>query len=286
MNKNLLKVGIIFLLLIFVLINISWAYSFNVTMTPSSDSSGNVIIKLKLSNLDVGENGVNAFSAILNVDSSVYENVSSSDVMGLNNWTSNYSESTSKLTLIKTTPIKSDEEVLQITLKPKSGSTKKSGTVSLKSIIASNGTDEITISDYSVNVSATGSISASTTNTSNTTPTNKTSSNNTTTITISNNSNIAITSNTTNRVNNNANSNNVSNNNANNTTVATNNVSNYNTSTNTQNTVVPTNLANSVSSDETVPYTGTRENVRIILIVLLIVAFGIYIKFEKINKIC
>ena len=261
MKKNILKITILFLLIIFLLYDIVFALGFNVSMTPSSDGSGNVIVKVKLDNLQTGDVGVNTFSAILNVDNDVYETISQDSISGLNNWSANYTDSSSKVTLTKASGTKNAEEMFQIVLKPKAGSSKKSGTVSLKSIVASDGTDEISIPDYSVNISATGSISASTNNAITVTKANNT--NTVITITNTNNSTPSIVSNTvTNKP----------------TNAISNNVSNYNTA---QNTIVSQNTSNvpaptnKVVQEEEVPYTGTRENIRIALIVLLVIAFAI-----------
>lgn len=269
MKKRILHVIIIFCLVTILLIDVVSAFGLSVFMTPSTtnvQTSSEVVIKVKVSNLDVGDNGINTFTATLNCDSEVFEELTSDSVTGLNNWTASYTPDTSRVTLFKTTFVNSDEELFQITLKTKSNVTKNSGTVSLKNIIVGNGDDEISATEVSTSISVGSGI---------TIPTNNNSATNT---------GIYILKNNTVNTNNNAsvisitNKSNVSNYANNNSSVS----NRVNNTTTTRNNIINNNEAVTNSS---VPYTGTRENVRIVLIILLVVAGYIYIKFEKLNKI-
>ena len=145
---------------------------------------------------------------------------------------------------------------------------KSSGTVSLKGISASNDDDETTATEVSTSITiGSGIVITPGNTTSNTVINNNIENTNTTS------NNLIITTN--NKVNNtisNYSNTNSSANKVNNVT-AQNNTSNYNINN------------NESTTNEVVPHTGTRENVRIALIVLLVVAGYIYIKFEKLNKI-
>ena len=272
MKKRLLHIIIIFCLVTILLMDVVSAFGLSVFMTPSTtnvQASSELTIKVKVSNLDVGENGINTFSATLYYDKDVFEELVSDNVSGLNNWTASYAPDTGKVTLFKTTFVNSDEELFQVSLKTKSAVTKNSGIVSLKNIIVGNGDDEISSSEVSTSISIGSGITI--------TPSN----NNTATNSIVNTS-----------------TNNLISNRVNNTSISItnkiNNVSNYNNT----NTSISNKLNNSIYknnntinnnesiTNESVPYTGTRENVRIALIVLLVVAGYIYIKFEKLNKVC
>lgn len=271
MKRRLIHIITIFILITILLIDAVKAASLSVFITPSSSNvqiSSEVIVKVKVANLDFGDKGINAFSATLNYDEDVFEEVVEEDVTGLNNWTVTYTPDSGKMTLFKTNFVNSDEELLQIKLKTKSNVTKSSGTVSLKSISASNDDDETTASEVSTSITIGSGIVI--------TPGNTTANNTTNS-----------TNNTVNNKVNTANNNaviTINNNKVNNT------ISNYsNTNSSVSNKVNNTstyNINNNKSTtNEVVPHTGTRENVRIALIVLLAVAGYIYIKFEKLNKI-
>lgn len=269
MRKRILHIIIIFCLVTILLIDVVNAFSLSVFMTPSTTSvetSSEVVIKVKISNLDVGDNGINTFSGNLGIDTDVFEQLSAESVTGLNNWTASYSPDNGRVTLFKTTFVNSDEELFQIKLKTKSNVTKSSGTVSLKNIIVSNGNDEISATEVSTSISIGSGVSIITNNTAQNQVNSVTS--NITNNSSTNSSGILIS--------NNSNTSNYSNTNNNNLSVNKNN----NTNTNALN-----NNATEMTNNS-VPYTGTRENIRIALIVLLIIAGYIYIKFEKINKIC
>ena len=270
MKKRILHIIIIFCLVTVLLIDVVNAFSLSVFMTPSTtnvQTSSEVVVKVKISNLNVGNDGINTFSANLNYDTDVFESLTSDSITGLNNWTASYAPDTGRVTLFKTTFANSDEELFQITLKTKGDVSKNSGTVSLKNIIVSNGNDEISATEVSTSISiGTGIVIVPNNNTvsnqansiMNNNTISNTYNNNSSPINISNNSNISNYSNTNSSVNNKVNNTAIQNNTMNNNESVTN---------------------------SSVPYTGTRENVRIALIVLLVVAGYIYIKFEKLNKI-
>ena len=78
MEKNLLKIAIITILLICVCATIVNAYSFTATMTPSNTTvaeSKEFTVKVKVSNLDVGSNGINKLTGYFKYDTSVFETI-------------------------------------------------------------------------------------------------------------------------------------------------------------------------------------------------------------------
>lgn len=266
MKKRLLHVIIIFFLITILLIDVVSAFGLSVFMTPSTtnvQTSSEVVIKVKVSNLDVGENGINSFSGTLNYDTEVFEVLTVDDITGLNNWTASYTPDSGKIVLFKTTFVNSDEELFQITLKTKSEISKNSGAVSLKNIIVSNGDDEISATEVNTSIAIGSGITIVPGNTSSNNTVNKVANK-------VNNTAISITNKANNVVSNYNNTNTSISNKVNNTSVQVNNTINNNES----------------ITNEVVPHTGTRENVRIALIVLLVVAGYIYIKFEKLNKVC
>lgn len=273
MKKRFLHIIIIFCLITVLLIDVVSAFSLSVFMTPSTtnvEQASEVVIKVKVANLNVGDNGINTFTGNINVDTEVFEPVTTENISAFNNWVSSYVQETGKITLFKTTFVNSDEELFQIKLKTKENISKNSGTIKIENIIVSNGEDEITASEVSTSISIGNSGVVIGNNTTTNSTNNQAVYNNTSS------GGIQITPTVNNTYSNYANNNNSSNNMAVNNKV--NNASVNNKAANINNNASVTN------SD--VPYTGTRENVRIAIIVILAIAAYIYIKFEKLNNIC
>lgn len=253
MRKNFLKISIISILLVLIYSTVVSALSFTATMTPSSTTVAEATeftISIKVSNLDVGTNGINSLSGYLKYDTSVFEVISDSSIEGLNSWSPTFNSDSGKITLTKTTFVKSEEAVFQVTFKTKSGVSGKSGTISYTNIVASNSASDIAASDISTSITV-GNV---TTNTANTTV-----ANNTLSILPTNTSNNKINTNT------------AKNNTVNNTAVSSNTNSSY------------INTSNS-SSTEDIPYTGAEDTVLYVMVIVLALAIIFYVKFECINR--
>ena len=261
MRNKILK-GLLIVLLIIWLLTVSVsALSFTATMTPSAtivNESTEFTITIKVSNLDVGTNGINSLSGYLKYDSEVFEPISESSIEGLNSWSVKYDETTQKIELTKSTFVTSTQEVFQITFKTKSGVNGKKGTISYSDIIASNSESNIQATDISTSITIGTATSSDTSNSSNITqiaPANNTVKINATTNTSQNT--IALV-------------NSLSNNTTNNTT--NNVVSSY------VNTITNTN------SESNMPKTGVDDTVMKAIFVFIGIAIIFYIKIEKINN--
>lgn len=283
MERKILKISIIAILLVCVCATIVSALSFSVTMTPSSKvvpASTEFTVEIKVSNLDVGANGINTLSGNLVYDNKVFETIGESSIEGRNGWSHSFnSENNGKITLTKTSFVKTDEEVFQVTFKTKSqedlGENVK-GLIQFKGISASNSASEITASDVSVEITIgeedTTSGGTSTNSTIEVTPTNNTtnqSNNNTNTNT--SNGTIGITPTNTNK--------NTTNTNVN---TNTNKITNTNTNTNTNKVSPYVNSTN--TTDESIPYTGAEDYIMYFIGAIIAIAIVFYIKFERINK--
>lgn len=155
MNRKLILITFVILLVITLLINTVSASSFSASMTASKNTvaeSTEFTITVKVSNIDAGINGINSVSGIFSYDTKVFETITSSSISGLNSWQPNYFPDTGKIILLKTSYAKTDEDVLQVTLKTKAGTAGKSGVVSFKSIVASDSTVDIPASDISTTI--------------------------------------------------------------------------------------------------------------------------------------
>jgi len=95
-TKFYLVVLVMILILSLLTVNVS-ALSFTASMTASSSrvtSATEVTVTVKVSNLDVGDNGINLFSAYLSYDTTVFESLTDSSVDGLNGWIAAYAPGT------------------------------------------------------------------------------------------------------------------------------------------------------------------------------------------------
>lgn len=181
MKKKFLKVSIVAILLILVYATIVNALSFTVTMTPSStnvNASNEFTVQIKIANLDVGEKGINTISGTLEYDEDVFEVISESSFDKTNAWNPTYNSDTRKITLIKGTFVKAEEQVLSITFKTKSDVEDGTvGQIKLRDIVASNSETEMSASDTSTSITVGQESNTNTANVKNTenlliTPTN------------------------------------------------------------------------------------------------------------------
>ena len=254
----------VLLILIFFIISVltvnvdATPYNFTTSMTASSQTvqaSSEVVVTVKVSNLNVGENGINGFTAFISYDGDVFEPLTDSSVEGNNDWVPAYAPGTGKVSLKKTKFVKADEEIMQISLKTKAGlADGTQGQVKLDNITASNTGDDISSAAVSTTITiGSGTVNPPTTiqkpNTNNV--------NNTTPLII--NANVTPNNNTNRNTNNSTNS--VANN-----TVANNQVEN--------------------KADNDMPYTGTdSSSIAKIIIGVILIALIVYIKIERMKDI-
>jgi hypothetical protein len=231
-------------------------------MTPSSTTvpeSTEFTIVIKVSNLDVGSNGINSLNGYLKYDSKIFETISDSSLEGLNGWTTSYNADNGKIILVKNSFVKSDQEVLQITFKTKSDVSGQSGAISFSNIVASNSESDISASDISTTITI-GTNTGASTNTN----TNITGNTQTITPTVINPTNSLA---------------NATNTNTNSESTNTNSIVNgiaYRNANTTQ--------TNSTSDDE-MPYTGVEDvALRAIFVVLVIAAIS-YFKYESMKDV-
>ncbi len=253
MKKKLLKVTIIALLLVIMYSTIANAFSFTVSMTPSSsnlDVSTEFTIMVKIANLDVGTNGINTLSGTLNYDEDVFEPINDSSIDGQNGWRPTYNAENKKITLLKELFVKSEENIFTVTLKTKADVPDGTvGKVEFVGIMASNSENDITASDIStsITVGGDGQSSANITNERNSS------------------ANLIIRP-------------------TNNTIVSPNINNTENNTVNNTNTYVPGYLNQDNSTDEDMPYTGIEDTLVYFVGAAIILAIVFYIKFEKVNK--
>ena len=167
MKKKILKITTIMIMFTLVYVSIVNALSFTATITPSSTTvaeSTEFTVKIKVSNLDVGTNGINSLSGYLKYDKDVFETITDSSIDGLNGWSPAYSADSEKVTVTKPTFVKSEEEVFQVTLKTKTGVSGKTGKIEFTNIVASNTDAEIQAQNVSTEITV-GTVSENVLNT-------------------------------------------------------------------------------------------------------------------------
>lgn len=253
MKSKLLSIILVMFVMIFMMTMYVSAVSFTATMTPSATTvkeATEFTITVKVSNLDVGSNGINSLEGYLKYDTDIFETISESSIEGLNSWSAKFDETTGKISLTKNTFVTSTQEVFQITFKTKTDVSGESGTISYSDIVASNSETTISATDISTSIAVGNSAGDNT----NTTPiTNNTVTINAITPTTNNTTNNTNTQNTANTTNNQS-------------------VSSYvNTMTNT-------------NSENQMPETGVDDTVLMLIFGVIAIAMIFYIKIEKLNK--
>ena len=287
MRNKILSMLLIISLMLCLIAKVVEAVSLTVTMKPSSSSvkaSTEFSVKVSVSNLDVGSNGINSLTGYLKYDDKVFEEIDESSIEGLNKWSASFDEATGKVELKKNTFVKSTQDVFQIVLKTKSSATGKTGAISFTDITASNSEEDIPASDVSVSISVSeyGDSSDENSNSTNESSNSASDSSNSVNETSdstneSKNNTISIISNTNSNSNtsNNSSSNNTSNNSSYNNTPVNSAVGNSSNGS--------SNYTNTTSEDD-MPKTGVSDTILSLMLILIVIALVFYIKIEKINK--
>ncbi len=245
-------------------INVNAAdYTFSASMKPSSttiEAGEEFTVNIKVSNINVGNNGINSINGVFEYDASAFEDVTADSFEGLNDWTVKYTANTGKLSFLKTNFVKESQDICQVTLKAKSDVNVSKGAIELKDLVASNSENSIASSTTEVSLEiGIGEGSPSNSNS----------------IKINANTNSSSNRNT----NTNTNVTNIINNNTNNNT------NRNNTNTNSlSNDVNQENVEENESEEEEMPDTGLDDSiVKAILLVGIIGIFG-YIKFRSLDR--
>lgn len=250
MKKKFLKIVILMIILTLTFATIVNALSFTAiieTSSPTVAESTEFTVTVKVSNLDVGQNGINALSGYFRYDKEIFETISEASIEGINGWNYTYSSDNNRITLTKNTFVKTEESVFNVTLKTKEKVSGKEGAISFTNVMATNSEGDISASDTSITIL----VGTPGTNMANAT---------------SNNSTINASIRPLNR--------------------SANNTANRNVSNNTTNKVnnMPSYVNNLNSTGDDIPYTGVEDSLPFFMVGIVILALVFYIKIEKINK--
>ena len=283
MEKKFLKIAIVMVLLVFVYSSVVNALSFTATMTPSKTTvpeSTEFTVSVKVSNLDVGANGINSLSGYLKYDEGVFEKIGDTSIEALSGWTVSYNAENRKVALTKTSFVKTEESVFQVTFKTKNEIGAESGKIEFTNIVASNSASDINASDISITINIGeesteegGASGANVTGTNTSQEQGQGPSQGQATPSANKTTNTSISV-STDKKNTNTNTN---------TNKTTNTSTNASTNTN-KNNVGGAYNSSTNTSEENIPYTGVEDTLMILIGAILMVAFVSYIKFERINK--
>lgn len=255
MRKKLAVIAIMLVLVITSLVSTVSAASFSATMTPSATTvaeSNELVVTIRVSNLDVGSTGINTIEGVLSYSSQIFETLSADSFDGNNGWQPTYNQENGKIVLYKQGFLNEDADVLQITLKTKTNVKGKTGEIKLSDIKASNSGETIEANTISTTITI-GTPSTSE-NMGNSTG-NKVGNTNTGTLTLTPTNNTK----------------------KNNTA---------NTNINAQSSYIDNNKVNNIgtTTEEDIPYTGASDNIMRAIFVVLVVAGISYFKYESIKE--
>lgn len=112
-----------------------YAMGFTINLTPSKSvgaPGGTISVTISLGNLNIGEDGTSVFTGFLKYDTEVFEEISQSDIKGLNNWQVTYSSENGQIVLQNSNMVKTDSDLCVINFKIKSEITKTTTDIKLE----------------------------------------------------------------------------------------------------------------------------------------------------------
>lgn len=157
--KKSCKILFIVLILMVLLLPIQVkAASFKFTVTPSKTNvkpAETVELTLAISDIDAGEYGINTVEGILQYDTTIFEEITSTSFQSLNNWSITYNNEDTEykgkmLAVILQDGVKENQSIGKITFKVKPGVEYTKTTIKIKNIATNDGDAIINESDKQV----------------------------------------------------------------------------------------------------------------------------------------
>lgn len=135
------------------------SFNANLTVTNTTIKSGEYItLTLEVSDINMGENGINALEGTIKYDTTIFEEIKNADIQSYNNWTTTYNDQNSNLngkflTINLSAGIKEDCKILSVKLKAKQAIKETKETIiTIEDISSNNGRDLINIGNKSIKV--------------------------------------------------------------------------------------------------------------------------------------
>lgn len=254
MKEKILKITVLMILLVITYTTIVSALSMSITMETDKTTipaGTEFSVSFKTANMDMGENGISSITGTLEYDKAIFEEITEGSIEAVNEWGIKI-EKENKIILFKNTFSKEDELVFNVTFKTKENIDNKDGVIKFKDITAGQTDSTVDVEDVSVTIHV-GTPEEGEENKANT--------NNTAKLAPSNKAN-----NTSKNTNTNTNSN-----------------TNKNTNT-TNNAVNNTNKNATNTAKDRIPDAGMSNELILLLVGFVVIAIGVYVKIEVINK--
>ncbi len=147
-------IGIIFMLVILITINVQASNSLKATIQSSKNElkkTEEVVVTLKLDEYKDIKDGINAYKATLYYDENIFEELLEQNFVCKNDWEMlKYNKDTKEFIAIKKAGSKEPEEVASITLKVKEEIEPKQTEIKIKNITTSDGKEDIYIDEARV----------------------------------------------------------------------------------------------------------------------------------------
>lgn len=122
--KKTISTLLIMLMLLTLYTLPSYALGFTIDVTPDKKiitEGGKVTVTISTNNLNIGGEGMNVFSCILEYDENMFKPITANDIQGLNNWSVSYNTVTGKILLDNSIFITTDSDLCKITFTAKEG---------------------------------------------------------------------------------------------------------------------------------------------------------------------
>lgn len=161
-NKKII-VAIIMTIIILISTGVNAAnesrFTAKITSSKEEIKQGDEItVTMSVSDIEMGENGINTIEGTIDYDRNVFEEVKSKDVEGLNNWNITYNDEYGErngkfLSINLSQGIKEYTEVFRVTLRAKADISRVSETtINFKDITSNDGTNLVNVGDKNIKI--------------------------------------------------------------------------------------------------------------------------------------
>ena len=163
MKTKMAKILTVLILAIIILgVNVYAAENtFKASVTPGAATlkpGEEITVTVDVSDINMGENGINALEGTIKYDSNIFESVKAVDVQSFNNWSTTYNDETSSLNgkflaVNLTAGVKEDMKILSVKFKVKSDIKETTTTqIDFKDLTSNDGENLVNVGTKSVKV--------------------------------------------------------------------------------------------------------------------------------------
>ena len=152
----------------------STTFKANLTANKTSIKAGEEItVTIGVSDINMGENGINTLEGKINYDTNIFEAITSNSIQSLNNWTTTYNDENSNLNgkflaVNLSSGTKENTQIFSVKFKVKETVTEEKDTkIEFKEITSNDGTNLVNVGDKAVTIKINSENSNGATNNSN-----------------------------------------------------------------------------------------------------------------------